>query len=180
MSNNNQNIIISSNNISGKCDLKCSYTFKYPETNLTAKNNGSLISLTSDNSTGTPVTYNTEKYVVSNILIVCPSIHEFNNGATAAAEIIIEQEQLLANLGAIPTLEPTQQLSLFNTTEPEKLPDLDPICLKVFQALNYELMGFDSIIQISGLSASEVSGKLLELELMGLVKQSPGMRYQRS
>jgi hypothetical protein len=90
MSNNNQNIIISSNNISGKCDLKCSYTFKYPETNLTAKNNGSLISLTSDNSTGTPVTYNTEKYTVSNILIVCPSIHDFNNGQPAAAEIIIE------------------------------------------------------------------------------------------
>jgi DNA processing protein len=83
-------------------------------------------------------------------------------------------------LGAIPTLEPTQQLSLFNATQPESLPDLDPICLKVFQVLNQELMGFDSIIELSGLGASEVSGKLLELELLGLVKQLPGMRYQRS
>ena len=71
-------------------------------------------------------------------------------------------------------------MSLFNAPEPEKLPDLDPVCLKVFQVVNQELMGFDSIIQASGLSASEVSGKLLELELMGLVKQLPGMRYQRS
>ncbi len=96
------------------------------------------------------------------------------------AEIIIEQEKLLTTLGAIPTLEPTQQLSLFNAPESEKIPDLDPICLKVFQALNQESMGFDSIIELSGLSASEVSGKLLELELMGLIKQLPGMRYQRS
>lgn len=96
------------------------------------------------------------------------------------AEIIIEQEQLLANLGAIPTLEPTQQLSLLHVTEAETLPDLDPISLKIFKALNHESIGFDSIIQITELSASEVSGKLLGLELMGLVKQLPGMRYQRS
>ena len=90
MSNNIQNIIISPNNVTNKCDLKCSYNFKYPETNLTAKNNGSLISLTCDNSNDSPVTYNSEKYNVSNIIIVCPSIHDFNNGSPASAEIIIE------------------------------------------------------------------------------------------
>ena len=46
MSNNPPNINISVQNIQGKCDLKCSYNFKYPESNTTAKNNGVFISLT--------------------------------------------------------------------------------------------------------------------------------------
>ena len=89
MSANSENINISTNNVQGKCDLKCSYNFKYPETNLTAKNNGTLISLTSDTNNTTPVTYNAQKYNVSNVSIVTPSIHMFNN-SPASAEIIIE------------------------------------------------------------------------------------------
>jgi hypothetical protein len=89
MSNNTSNINISAQNIQGKCDLKCSYNFKYPESNVTAKNNGVFISLTYDNSSVPPVTYNNEKYTVSSIMITCPSIHLFNN-SLEAAEIIIE------------------------------------------------------------------------------------------
>ena len=36
MTDNLQNINISSQNVQGKCDLKCSYNFKYPETNVVA------------------------------------------------------------------------------------------------------------------------------------------------
>jgi len=89
MSTNSENINISTNNVRGKCDLKCSYNFKYPETNITAKNNGSMIALTCDENNTSPVTYNNQKYNVSNILIVSPSIHVFNN-SPASAEIIIE------------------------------------------------------------------------------------------
>jgi hypothetical protein len=89
MSNNTQNINISAQNISGKCDLKCSYNFKYPESNTTAKNNGAFISLSYDNSSVSPVTYNNEKYTVASIMITCPSIHLFNN-SPEAGEIIIE------------------------------------------------------------------------------------------
>ena len=88
MSNNPPNINISMQNIQGKCDLKCAYNFKYQESNITAKNNGAFISLTYDNSSVSPVTYNTEKYNVSTIMITCPSIHIFN-GSTEAGEIII-------------------------------------------------------------------------------------------
>jgi len=88
MSNNPPNINISSQNIEGKCDLKCSYNFKYPESNTNAKNNGVFISLTYDNSSVSPVTYNDEKYNVSNITITSPSIHMFN-GSLESAEIII-------------------------------------------------------------------------------------------
>jgi hypothetical protein len=83
------NINISNQNIEGKCDLKCSYNFKYTESNLTAKNNGVVLNLTYDNSSVPPVLYNNQKYTVSNISITCPSIHIFN-GSNAAAEFIIE------------------------------------------------------------------------------------------
>ena len=84
-----QNINIARDNVEGKCDLKCSYNFKYNESNTTAKNDGIEISLTYDNSNTSPVTYNTQKYNVSKITIMCPSIHTFD-GALAAAELCIE------------------------------------------------------------------------------------------
>jgi hypothetical protein len=91
MSENIQSINISSQNIEGKCDVKCSYNFKYSETNLTAKNDGNMIRLTCDNTNISPVVYNFEKYNVSNILLIAPSIHIFNNEITNA-EILIEHE----------------------------------------------------------------------------------------
>jgi len=89
MTTNNQSINISQQNVQGKCDLKCAYNFKYPESNSTAKNNGIMINLTYDNGSNPPVSYNTQNYTVSNISIVSPSVHTFNN-TTANAEIIIE------------------------------------------------------------------------------------------
>ena len=88
MSENIQSINISPKNVEGKCDVKCSYQFNYPETNLTAKNNGVFISLTCDNSTNPPVVYNFEKYNVAKMLIVTPSVHN----ETDNAEILIEHE----------------------------------------------------------------------------------------
>lgn len=83
-----QNINISASNVKGKCDLKCSYAFKYSESNSTAKNNGVLINLTYDSRSIPPVVYNNEKYSVENITIVSPSIHLFN-GNSMPGEIII-------------------------------------------------------------------------------------------
>jgi hypothetical protein len=84
-----ENINISRKNVMGKCDLKCAYNFNYPETNLTANNQGVMINLTCDNNNTSPVTYNNQKYNVGNISITCPSIHIFN-GSQASAEIVIE------------------------------------------------------------------------------------------
>ena len=84
-----QNIDISPQNVSGKCDLKCAYNFKYSESNSTARNNGVMIALSYDNSSVPPVLYNNQKYNVTNILITCPSLHTFN-GSQASAEIVIE------------------------------------------------------------------------------------------
>jgi hypothetical protein len=85
----NQNINISAKNIAGKCDLKCSYSFKYSESNSTAKNNGLVINLTYDSRSVPPVIYNNSKYNVSTIEIFSPSLHIFDNNSMPG-EIIIE------------------------------------------------------------------------------------------
>ena len=90
---NQKNINISPKNISGKCDLKCSYNFKYSESNTTAKNDGVMISLTYDNTSVPPVLYNNQKYNVSKIYITCPSIHTFHD-SLAAGEIVIDHSPI--------------------------------------------------------------------------------------
>jgi len=89
--NNQKTIDISKENIHGKCDLKCAYTFNYPNTNLTAKNDDIMISLTTDNTQVAPVIYNNEKYIVSKIIIISPSLHLFN-GKKVNAEIIVQHD----------------------------------------------------------------------------------------
>jgi carbonic anhydrase len=69
---------ISMKNVTGNCDLKCSYEFKYSESNSTAKNNGIMLTLTYDSTNASPVTFNGQKYSVGNIMITTPSIHTFN------------------------------------------------------------------------------------------------------
>ena len=84
-----ESINITTQNISGKCDVKCAYNFNYPDSNTTAKNQGVLINLTYDNSTTPPVIYNSQKYTVTGVSITSPSLHLFN-GVTTDAEVIIE------------------------------------------------------------------------------------------
>jgi carbonic anhydrase len=69
---------ISPQNISGKCDLKCAYNFKYSESNSSATNRDIMITITYDNSNGPPVIYNDKQYDVSQIQIVRPSSTLFN------------------------------------------------------------------------------------------------------
>ena len=89
MSINKESINISRENVQGTCDLKCAYNFKYHESNLTAKNNEVMISLTYDNGNIPPVLFNQQKYTIDSIMIVSPSIHVFN-GATTNAEIVVK------------------------------------------------------------------------------------------
>lgn len=88
-----QNINISSRNVKGKCDMKCSYAFKYSESNSTSKNNGVLINLTYDLTSIPPVVYNQEKYVVDNVTITSPSIHIFNDNSMPGEIIITHNPQ---------------------------------------------------------------------------------------
>jgi len=83
-----QNINIATSNVTENCDYKCSYSFKYNESNSTAKNNGFTISITYDSTSTANVVFNEQKYTVSSITITSPSIHYFN-GTTMPGEIII-------------------------------------------------------------------------------------------
>lgn len=94
------------------------------------------------------------------------------------AEVILSEQELLASLGAIPALDPPQPLSLL-TPSAAPTPDLDPAMAQLLQAVPYQATLFDAIVAQAGQTAGAVSGGLLQLELLGLVMQLPGMRYQR-
>lgn len=95
------------------------------------------------------------------------------------AHVILNEGHLLEMLGAIPELDSAMQLPLFAQEPPQPVPQLEPELAKVLQALTSEPTPFDSIVQQVGLAAGSVSSALLQLELMGLASQLPGMRYRR-
>lgn len=89
------------------------------------------------------------------------------------AQAILDEEHLLELLGAIPALD---------SATPQPLPppaDLAPDLAQVLAVLNFEPLSLDSIVRETQLSMAIVSSALLQLELLGLVSQVPGMRYQR-
>lgn len=82
-------INISRDNVFGKCDLKCSYSFKYPQSRLTIKNNNTELSMNYENGNMPPVVYNDQNYNVTRVILVSPSLHLFE-GKKAVAELLIE------------------------------------------------------------------------------------------
>jgi DNA processing protein len=105
-----------------------------------------------------------------------------NNGADI---IPIKLDELWERLGAIPPLDPiddidinNNQLSLFsNPVDHLTTIDIPPELLPVYRAIAPEPTLFDTIVNTVNLPAGEVAGALLQLELLGAVTQLPGMRY---
>lgn len=89
---------------------------------------------------------------------------------------LINQElsELLIMLGAIPQID--VEIPLVKSAP---LPNLSPELQQVIDTLAIDALSFDFIIQKTGMNAALVSSSLLQLELMGLVSQLPGMRYQK-
>ena len=79
---------ISPQNIIGKCNYKCDYSFDYPTSSSTAINGGTMLTLSYDQSSNS-VTYNNIKYDVISCYIYSPSLHLYNN-LEANGEFIIE------------------------------------------------------------------------------------------
>ncbi|AFY43521.1 DNA-processing protein DprA [Nostoc sp. PCC 7107] len=94
-----------------------------------------------------------------------------------ASIIFRELDELLSLLGAVPKLD---TVATSPTTEKLSLPNLSPPMQQIIDAIACNILSFDAIVQTTGIPASAVSGFLLQLELMGLVSQLPGMRYQKS
>ncbi|MCF4969908.1 DNA-processing protein DprA [Nostoc sp. CMAA1605] len=92
-----------------------------------------------------------------------------------ASLILKELDELLKMLGAIPKIDPLE-------TSPApaqlNLPILPPELQTVMNAFALDTISFDSLVQKTGMNTGAVSSALLQLELMGLISQLPGMRYQ--
>lgn len=111
MSQIETSINISSQNIYGKCDLKCAYSFKYNISGCSARNNNSMLILSYDKSSIPPVTYNNNKYEVSQIQVCAPSFHLFD-GTTTDSEIMIYHTPILGGKELVVCVPITQSSSL--------------------------------------------------------------------
>lgn len=81
-------IDINMSTITGKCDLKCSYSFSYNSSSCVATNRNDYISIAYDRTSTPPVTYNASGFDVQEIRIYTPSLHSYS-GSKADAEMII-------------------------------------------------------------------------------------------
>ena len=80
---------ISQDNVSGECNLKCSYSFQYSNSSIVASNTGESIILSYDETNVPPVTYNGNKYKVSSIKITTGSMLLYNGKNVKASLIIL-------------------------------------------------------------------------------------------
>ncbi|MFM5887108.1 MAG: DNA-processing protein DprA [Dolichospermum sp.] len=87
-----------------------------------------------------------------------------------------ELNELLIMLGAIPQIDIQTEIPLVKSLP---IPNLAPELQQIINILATDVLSFDLIIQKTGMNAAIVSSSLLQLELMGLVTQLPGMRYQK-
>jgi len=100
------------------------------------------------------------------------------------AEIIITEDELLTRLGAKIKVEQKTNIvaekKVQETAEKvTEIPGLEPELMEVMEAIATEPTSFDVIVQKTGKEVGFISSSLLQLELLGLVSQLPGMRYQR-
>lgn len=93
-------IDISMSKITGKCALKCSYSFKYNNSSCIATNRGDYISILYDKSSSPPVLYNATGYDVQEIRLYIPSLHSYNDSKTDGELIIVHT----SNTGDVPLL----------------------------------------------------------------------------
>jgi DNA processing protein len=99
------------------------------------------------------------------------------------AQIILSEGHLLELLGAIPQLDlsPSPPIAPRPVLPSELPPELNMVLLtlcQLAQTSSQPGIGFDLIVQNVDLSPGAVSSALLQLELLGLVSQLPGMHYQ--
>lgn len=62
---------------------------------------------------------------------------------------------------------------------PVPQPELSPDLAVVFEAISTEPLTLDNLVQQTQIETGKLLGSLVQLELLGLVIQLPGMRYQR-
>ncbi|VEP12926.1 Protein Smf [Hyella patelloides LEGE 07179] len=97
------------------------------------------------------------------------------------AHVILGENELLEMLEIMPKLDINPQPEAAkNLSQPEKPPlsDLEPKLAQIIQAINDDSSSLDAIAQKTNLDTGTLLASLSQLELMGLISQLPGMRYQ--
>ncbi len=94
------------------------------------------------------------------------------------AQIILDDTTLIHELGQLPQLDLPQSL-LTEHVLPPQLEELTPQMQQVLQAISADPIKLDQLVQQLPLSTAEILSTLMQLELEGVVKQLPGMQYQR-
>lgn len=98
------------------------------------------------------------------------------------AQVILGEDPLLEMLGTLPQLsarpsDHPQPIQLTLNLPAELEPVLKSLA-ELSQAPGVEFVHLDTVVEKLGLPAGAVSSALLQLEMMELVTQLPGMRYQ--
>ncbi len=95
------------------------------------------------------------------------------------AQVIIHEQYLLELLGTIPQLDsPSVPNRAGWKPRPSPSPQLPPAQQQVLTAVKDTATSLDIIVAETQLSSATVMSTLTELELLGLISQLPGMRYQ--
>ena len=89
----------------------------------------------------------------------------------SGAHVILGVEHFLEMLGTMPRLD-----LLPNATKPK--PKLEPDLARIYELINQESVAVDTIAEQTGLSIGDILAALSQLEMLDLVVQLPGMRYQ--
>ncbi len=89
----------------------------------------------------------------------------------SGAHVVLGIEHLLEMLGTMPCLD-----RIPSATQP--VPNLRPELENIYSLIDRDAISLDTIVQKTGRDTSEILVALSELELMDLVAQLPGMRYQ--
>ncbi|WP_035990681.1 DNA-processing protein DprA [Leptolyngbya sp. KIOST-1] len=114
-----------------------------------------------------------------------PNSHGCLELINQGAQMILSDMTLVTALGQLPQLRPAKTDETeadgrgdrpANSATP---PPLSPAMAQVLAAINDEPTTLDQLVQAIAQPTSEVLATLVQLELMGLVTQLPGMRYQR-
>ncbi|MBE9045425.1 DNA-protecting protein DprA [Pleurocapsales cyanobacterium LEGE 10410] len=91
----------------------------------------------------------------------------------SGAHVLLGIEHLLELLGTMPCLE-----HIPPAAESKPKVDLEPDLERIYSLISRESIPIDSIVEQTELNTSETLVALSQLELMDLIVQLPGMRYQ--
>ncbi|MCC0177311.1 DNA-protecting protein DprA [Waterburya agarophytonicola K14] len=91
----------------------------------------------------------------------------------SGAHIILGIEELLEMLGTMPCLD-------LVAPQAKVAPQLEPNLESIYRLIDEKSISLDTIVEQTGKNTGEVLAALSQLELMDLIVQLPGMRYQIS